>query len=283
MAAYSSQSSGEEERFESPNFVKKETAGRLNPIARVILQGLYDENSELSKLNGLWLVLEKIWKNITDFWKANIKITFDPGNDKRNFESESAYLNLHSHATFSKWPELFTLKMYRNTPYLYSRDLLKFPEPTGIRINMMPFIMDVDDFKKCCLPDYLKRYWKNVLRYCPIEPEQIGKIGYLTIHESFVQANNPQRRPGIHTERPGAVRFKVKDNNAQNEVSDTSHQTEIMEFGEGNAIVRRNSFAWGMGHYRFLEETPKYKMVFTWGQTPVIAARYTTARSWTTV
>jgi hypothetical protein len=33
----------------------------------------------------------------------------------------------------------------------------------------------------------------------------VGKVGYLTIHESYVDQATTQRRPGIHTESPGFI------------------------------------------------------------------------------
>ena len=48
------------------------------------------------------------------------------------------------------------------------------------------------------------------MRQCPLESEQIGKIGYLTIQESRVNKGETQRRPGIHTERPGIVKFQQR-------------------------------------------------------------------------
>ena len=35
--------------------------------------------------------------------------------------------------------------------------------------------------------------------------EEWGKIGYLTIHESFIQEGTTQRRPGLHIESPGSL------------------------------------------------------------------------------
>ncbi len=46
---------------------------RLNPVARAILQGLYDTESPLHKLLGLHYILKAIWKNVVEHWKARIK------------------------------------------------------------------------------------------------------------------------------------------------------------------------------------------------------------------
>ena len=48
----------------------------LNPIARVILQGVHDDNSPFSKLNGIPHVLQKIWQYLLATMKQHIK--FEP-------------------------------------------------------------------------------------------------------------------------------------------------------------------------------------------------------------
>ena len=47
--------------------------------------------------------------------------------------------------------------------------LATFPPPTGININMMPFIVGGKGFKSCRLPKYLKPYW-GLISTC-INPE----------------------------------------------------------------------------------------------------------------
>merc|ERR1719277_606804 len=41
-----------------------------------------------------------------------------------------------------------------------------------------------------------------------------GKVGYLTIDESYVEENTSQRRGGVHTENPGHINLRRK--NAEN-------------------------------------------------------------------
>ena len=52
-----------------------ETISKLNPVAQALLQGLYDENSELYKLKGMFHILRRIWSEITSYWKLHIKHT----------------------------------------------------------------------------------------------------------------------------------------------------------------------------------------------------------------
>lgn len=73
---------------------------------------------------------------------------------------------------------------------------INLPKPTDININMMPFIMgDVNS-----LPEEYKQY-QHILDACQVDEAELGKVGYLTIQENFVKADNSQRRGGIHTEK----------------------------------------------------------------------------------
>jgi hypothetical protein len=62
---------------------------------------------------------------------------------------------------------------------------IKFPEFTGIKCNMMPFIQG----DSSSLPSEYRSY-SEIIKENYIEK---GQIGYLTIHESFVQGGKSQR------------------------------------------------------------------------------------------
>ena len=73
-----------------------------------------------------------------------------------------------------------------------------FPEPSGLYVNMMPFVMgDLSTVPEEC------RGYHALLEACPVNEEELGKIGYLTIDERPVTLGKSQRRPGVHTESPG--------------------------------------------------------------------------------
>ena len=66
----------------------------------------------------------------------------------------------------------------------------------------MPFIME-KSFEKTFLPEYLKPYFDKVIlkgilecgeEIMDGEDGEIGKVCYLSIHESWVQENQSQRR-----------------------------------------------------------------------------------------
>lgn len=75
-------------------------------------------------------------------------------------------------------------------------DRVKFPNSTGIVVNMLPFIMG----DKNSIPSEYHGYL-NLLEACRVEEKELGKVGFLTITESTVQTSTSQRRGGIHTEK----------------------------------------------------------------------------------
>ena len=84
----------------------------------------------------------------------------------------------------------------------------EFPHPSGININMMPFISS-EQFEDCRLPEYLNPY-EDLIMYCvghekERNPSSSGKVFYLSIEESEVEEGFPQRQPGLHVDRPGLV------------------------------------------------------------------------------
>ena len=159
---------------------------RLNPVARAIIQGLYDTESPLHKLLGLHYVLKAIWKYVVDHWRSRIKIPETRG------DGESLY---------------FAEVRVDQSGYVMQESLVvQFPKPTDININMMPFVM-ARRFNETKLPKYLQSYWDKIIKHC-IMYDEVGKIGYLTVHESYVNKGMSQRRPGIHTESPGVLMIK---------------------------------------------------------------------------
>ena len=170
----------------------KDKITRLNPVARAILQGLYDAESPLHKLLGLHYVLKAIWNNVIDHWKSRIRassgIFLDAIKDKTWFLS---FIKVRPHGE----------------SYLHEEVVnVKFPKPADININMMPFVMG-RNFKETKLPKKLKSYWESVIQHCIVDNE-VGNIGYLTIDERFVDEGLSHRRPGIHTESPGVTMLK---------------------------------------------------------------------------
>ncbi|XP_028405631.1 uncharacterized protein LOC114528213 isoform X2 [Dendronephthya gigantea] len=166
----------------------KDEICRLNPIARAILQGLYDEDSPLHKLLGLHYVLKAIWSNLVEYWKSKII----QANNKCPEDSECC-IELYVSCT-------------KVINYQDKELVIQFPKPSNININMMPFVM-AKEFKETKLPKKFKGYFDEIIKHCIVNKE-MGEIGYLTIHESYVDKGTSQRRPGLHTESPGVVLMK---------------------------------------------------------------------------
>mmetsp|Transcript_56404 Transcript_56404/g.167885 ORF Transcript_56404/g.167885 Transcript_56404/m.167885 type:complete len:458 (+) Transcript_56404:52-1425(+) len=76
---------------------------------------------------------------------------------------------------------------------------LTFPEPQGIQINMMPFVIG----DKQSIPPEYHQYW-GLITSCPCHSER-GKVGFLTIHEGIVPKGESQRRGGLHVDMSGMM------------------------------------------------------------------------------
>lgn len=87
----------------------------------------------------------------------------------------------------------------------HGREYVEFPKPRGLKVNMMPFVMG----KKASLPEELHHYWE-LIEACKLPRTELGKVGYLTIHESEVAEGNSQRRSGVHIEAPGYLAANSK-------------------------------------------------------------------------
>ena len=179
-----------------------EDTDELNPVARVILHGLYDAGSPFHLLAGMHYILKAIWQNVLTCYKSSVG---------KGHNYDLSYVKV-------KWGHFYT------SSDSHADWLVRFPEPSDIDINMMPFVM-AKRFKETKLPAYLRTYWDQMLDQCIVRSE-LDKIGYLTIQESFVKKSSTQRRPGIHTESPGVVMFKE---------------------GKGKLDVQTRVFSWGSG------------------------------------
>ncbi|CAJ1958776.1 unnamed protein product [Cylindrotheca closterium] len=83
---------------------------------------------------------------------------------------------------------------------------VQFPPPENRNVNMLPFIFG----SKESLPDDLRCY-HSLIERCPYMREEIGKVGYLTVHETYVDTSKAQRREGLHIESPGVFQDVLQD------------------------------------------------------------------------
>eukprot|EP01084_Bolivina_argentea_P105395 188716_1 len=101
---------------------------------------------------------------------------------------------------------------------------------------MMPFIMS-DTFNKSNLPAYLSAYWTIIKKCLNNDHTQSNKIGFLTIHESFVDAERTQTRPGLHVDNPGIIYSKINGNkNKQGSNFYDHNMTKWEKWGGGGHV-----------------------------------------------
>eukprot|EP01084_Bolivina_argentea_P252509 423852_1 len=179
---------------------------KLEPIARVLLMGVYDDNNILSTFRGMRYIIKEIWQLTLQFNKHHyaayieVKTTplFGSKPDHWNHSGDVAF-NLVTSPTVCYWPE-----DDHQQPINYQE--LKLPKPLKkeININMMPVEMNYETLH-LQLPKQLNGY-TQLLRAClQADPSQRNTICFVTIHESFVEKGKTQRRPGLHIEYPGNI------------------------------------------------------------------------------
>jgi hypothetical protein len=133
-------------------------------------------------------LLKAIWEEVRSWYIANSQKFIVPGKQVTLPKKERGHV------------------VGENTtkePYLYQMGFVSFPPSQSININMMPFILgDITT-----LPQKYRHYWP-LITACNIPLVEKKKVGYLTIHESYVAPSTTQRRGGLHIEAPG---FFFKD------------------------------------------------------------------------
>ena len=171
--------------------------GEINHVLSCLIDGVIDPACVLFALNGTTHILEKIWNLVTEYWRGLIQFS-----NPIDVDEEDDYFSVC-------YPdESYVLEVSHPGD-------VQFPEPSNICINMMPFVME-RTFEDSKLPEYLKPYWNEMINKCYYSPgsivmnrlishSEVGKVGYLTIHEGYVEKGESQRRPGIHTETPGKI------------------------------------------------------------------------------
>lgn len=122
--------------------------------------------------------------------------------------------------------------------------MVTFPSPSGINVNMMPFKFG----NKNSLPKDLHCYY-DLIESCPYNESERGKVGYLTVHESYVDIGKAQRREGLHIESPGFFRDEENydddddddyDNDVVDENDDDNDENEENGDDEGNGDQKKN-------------------------------------------
>ena len=238
-----------------------------NFFLKVLLDGVHDEESHLSKLRGLPHILKYIWTDVKNYWQSHI-ILPGPVTDRRGFNVTSPPAGWNkTHPMLTPRASLsvtFAAPMghidnYNNDKgsrkYFEHCPILQYPEfpdPTGININMMPFICG-HTFEDCKLPEILRPY-SDLIEMCLkhqhskkldhelnygffghcLGQSDLGKVYYLTVQENAVKSGQSQRRPGLHVDSPGWVKIKNDDD------------VKVSKKGSGSSRKYTNHY-WGAG------------------------------------
>lgn len=165
---------------------------------RVIFCGIRDEQSNLRFLRGFEdTILRKIYSYHTLEWASSVLLTL-PASCIGCCNSD-LFLRESLHFT-----ETLKLPVVSQSPNDYvsfaSCGQIEFPPLKNRNVNMMPFVFG----QKKSLPSDLQLYF-DCIEKCPYHEDEKGNIGYLTVHESHIQAGSAQRREGLHIEQPGVI------------------------------------------------------------------------------
>ena len=205
----------------------------MNPILKIILQGVYDEESILNYLRGTPHIVKKIWLFLRSLYISNIKLPDDRDPPKGvTVENEVVLTDCSFLKKFQQHEFHFRLK----------EDDLLLPTPTDININMMPYIYGGREFQDYKLPDYVIPYFR-LIKFCKSKgdtydfEEDKGSIYYLTIQEGWVEPHETQRRPGVHTDNPGPVTLKGIDKLAPQNQGSGSYTVEWYEHHWGRGVI----------------------------------------------
>ena len=142
----------------------KSMTENLNPILKVILEGVYDDSCHLSLLRGTPHIVQLIVCGDAD--DTINEIAQNIGRDQ-----------LHPGE----------IKNFPGNQFFLETANANFPEPQDLDIHMMPFVLE-SSFEKCYLPENLRLYWENMIK--PLFRMQNGdcrseegKVCYLSIYE----------------------------------------------------------------------------------------------------
>jgi len=180
-------------------------------VLEVLLAGTRDANSALAPLREHeTTIVREIYSYIGNQWAGHVKLTIPAALVGRCADSDHCYLmrfNQGRHyPNFRHHEKIQCIEDDKATPSGFDDGFVAFaacghvyfPEPAARNVNMMPFIFG----DRASLPGYLQCYYP-LIDQCPYMQDYEGKVGYLTVHESYVDVGDAQRREGLHIESPG--------------------------------------------------------------------------------
>jgi len=199
-----------------------------NDTLRTLLCGTQDGNSPLSILRGYEdTIIKRIYSDLVTSWKDSITHTLPAHRAGRMYTSSyheeddpeipSEKCDIHYRGSSRDPIRVRSVEIDEPRCFVELGNLIEnrpkvafsicgnidFPPPEDRNVNMMPFVMG----RKYSLPKNLQPYYESCIQKCCVQPEEFGKVCYLTVAEGFVKAEETQRRGGIHVEAPGSLFF----------------------------------------------------------------------------
>ena len=170
--------------------------GGINPILKIILEGVYDDSSPLSTLRGTPHIVQMIYTYLIEYWKLLI-LCHDE--DK---ESEENILKISRDQL-----QPGEVKDFSANNFVLETTRIAFPPPQDLNIHMMPFVLE-NSFEKCYLPDNLRPHWENLIRplfrsrHGDCRNEE-GRVCYLNIYEGTSKSIVTHNLSGLHINSQG--------------------------------------------------------------------------------
>ena len=116
-----------------------------NPILKVLLEGIYEDECILSKLRGTPHLIQKIWNDVMNYWKKKIILPPETVHDsKEEVFYPRGVTDFKNFKSFKS--KIFFAPLHWSKYFLEENNECLFPPPSDININMMPFIVG-EDFK----------------------------------------------------------------------------------------------------------------------------------------
>ena len=132
-------------------------------------------------------ITKAIFEHVNYFWKS--KIEFPPPKLTDHTDDGFVVIEVLDKNEDHFKSQTFFTPIYQSYFAVRDEGKHKFPKPTDININMMPFLV-AEDFKSAKLPSYVKPYW-SMIRSCIIpelnkarwhywprrtDPSDLGKV-----------------------------------------------------------------------------------------------------------
>ena len=164
-----------------------------------LFMGAHDADSILSLFRGVEeTILRAIYSFVAHEFADRVTLTI-PSHLVANFQGAVCSI------PYGKGGACFEIsEEQRSTGYVAFAPCgtVAFPDPADRNVNMLPFIFG----DRSSLPQDLQCYYGTVIEKCPYPKHETSKVGYFTVHESYVEGGKAQRRDGLRVKTPGLLR-----------------------------------------------------------------------------